>query len=162
VTTRSKARARWLVVLAEVEAFRWVVANEQMAFSAGQASRISQMTPGDRLVLYMARGAFHNPTRDMSHLSGLAKLRSDVRPLRRPLIVASREFSFACDLEIEVVLPERTGPLVKPLVPRLKVVKRKDVWGHYFRNGLIALPEADYQLLANAVRRAAHSRAAPR
>jgi hypothetical protein len=161
VAAKSRAHGFWLVVLAEGEAFRWVVENERMAFSSGQAPRVSRMGAGDKLVFYMTRGAYHSPTRDMSHLSGLAELRSDARLLRQPLLIAGREFRYVCDLQMEVVLPKRTGPLVKPLVPTLTVVKMKKAWGHYFRNGLVALPEADYGLLAEAVRRAARQQPAP-
>lgn len=144
----------WLIVLAEAEALRWVLRERRMAFSPGQCRRASGIQPGDELVLYVARGAFHNPTRDQSHLAGLARVVTPVQSLRRPRIIAGRSFSCGCDLELYIVLPERQGVPVRPLVPRLRFIKRKEVWGHYFRGGLIRLSSRDFQLLRHALQKA--------
>ncbi len=145
----------WLVVLAEAEGLRWVLRERRMAWSAASAKRASQIRPGDRLVLYVARGAFHNPTRDESRLLGLATVTSPVEPLPRPLELAGRTFVVGCSLDLEVVLPERGGVPVHPLVPRLSFIKRKEAWGQSLRSGLVPLPERDAAILTRAIRQAA-------
>ncbi len=147
----------WVVVLAEVEGLRWVLERSRMAWTEASARRAARVQPGDRLVLYVARGAFHNPTRDESQLLALAEVVSPVRRLPRPLELAGRRFVVGCELRFEVVLPERRGVPVRSLVDRLSFVRRKEAWGQYFRSGLVRVPPADLQLLASAVREAGAS-----
>jgi len=142
----------WVSVLGEVEGLRWVLKNSRMAFTEAMSSKAGKIRKGDGLVLYVGRGAFHNPTRDESQLGGVAEVTSEVRRLGRPVEIAGREFVTVCDLRIEVVLPERAGVTVRPLVRRLQVVKRPEVWGQYFRQGLVSIPERDFLILEKAVR----------
>lgn len=143
----------WLVAFGEIEGLRWVLEHERMAFSPGLSRRAAQIQPGDSLVLYVTRGAFHNPTRDRSQIAGLATVKSPVARLRRPVVIDGREFTSACDLEIGIVLPERQGLPVEPLVANLGFIKKKDVWGGYFRSGLVQLPDRDFRTVARALRR---------
>ncbi|HWO70271.1 MAG TPA: hypothetical protein VNP94_05895, partial [Actinomycetota bacterium] len=69
--------------------------------------------------------------------------------------LAGRTFVVGCDLRFEARLPERGGVPVRPLVPRLSFVRRKDVWGQYFRSGLVEVPASDFEVLVEAVRAAA-------
>jgi predicted RNA-binding protein len=126
-----------------------------MAWTEASARRAEQIRPGDRLVLYVARGAFHNPTRDESQLVGLAEAVGPVRRFPRPVRIAGRSFVCGCDLRLEIVLPERRRVPVRPLVPRLSFVRREEVWGQYFRSGLVRVPPQDLEVLAEAVRGAA-------
>ncbi len=144
-------RSGWVVVLAEAEGLRWVLERSRMAWTEASARRASRIRPGDRIVLYVARGAFHNPTRDESQLLGLAEVTSPVRRLPRPIELAGKTFVVGCDLRFETVLPERHGVPIRPLVGRLSFVKRKDVWGQYFRSGLVQVPVRDLQVLATAI-----------
>ncbi len=123
----------WVVVLAEAEGLRWVLEHSRMAWTEASATRASRIRPGDRIVLYVGRGAFHNPTRDESQLLGFAEVTSPVRRLPRPVELGGRTFVVGCDLRLERVLPERHGVPIRPLVGRLSFVKRKDVWGQYCR-----------------------------
>jgi hypothetical protein len=148
-------RSGWVVVLAEAEGLRWVLERGRMAWTEASWRRAAQVRPGDPVVLYVARGAFHNPTRDESQLVGLAEVAGPVRRFPRSVRIAGREFVCGCDFRIEVVLPERGGVPVRPLVPRLSFVRRKEVWGQYFRSGLVRVPPADLEVLAGAIRRAA-------
>lgn len=147
----------WVVVLAEAEGLRWVLERSRMAWTEASARRAAHIRPGDRLVLYVARGAFHNPTRDESQLLALAEVVGPVRRLRAPLELAGRRFVVGCDLRFEAVLPERRGVPVRPLVRRLSFVKRKDAWGQYFRSGLVRVPPEDLEVLAGAIRAAART-----
>ncbi len=105
------------------------------------------------MIRYVTRGAFHNPTRDRSQLAGLATVTTPVRTLRRPVQIAGRQFALACNLRIDVVLPERKGIPVAPLVSRLSFIKRKEVWGQYIPVGLIELPAHDLALLGEVLKR---------
>lgn len=125
-----------------------------MAWTGASAPRAAAIEPGDRMILYVARGAFHNPTRDESQLIGLAEVTSPVRRFRRPLRLAGRRFVCGCDLRIEIALPERHGVPVRPLVDRLSFVKRKDAWGQYFRSGLVEVPHRDARFLEAQLRMA--------
>jgi hypothetical protein len=145
----------WVSVLGEAEGLRWVLKNSRMAFTEAMADRAQGISEGDGLVLYAGRGAFHNPTRDESQLVGVARVTSPSRRLRQPIEIAGRGFVVVCDLDIEESLPERSGVPIKPLVSRLKLVKRPEVWGQYFRKGLVEIGQRDFQLLARAVRRSA-------
>ncbi len=144
-------RSGWLIVLAEAEALRWALANRRMAFSAGQCRKAGRIRPGDELVLYASRGAWHNPTRDESQLAGMAVVKAPVRKLPKPVPLAGREFTCGCRLEITIELPERAGVPIRPLVRTLEFVRRKDVWGQYFRSGLVEVPAADMARLRNAL-----------
>ena len=135
----------WLVVLGEVEGLRWVLASKKMAFTAARRTLAARIEPGDRIVLYVGRGAYHNPTRDRSQIIGLATAKTQVKDLRSRITIGGREFACACDLEIDVALPERQGTPIDPLVGRLSFVKRPEVWGQYFRSSLIPLGVHDSQ-----------------
>lgn len=154
---RGERPGGWVVVLAEAEGLRWVLERSRMAWTEASARRATQIRPGDVLVLYVARGAYHNPTRDESQLLGLAEVVSPVARLRRPVELAGRRFVVGCDLRFEVLLPERGGVPVRSLVDRLSFVRRKDAWGQYFRSGLVRVPAADLEVLAGAVRQGARA-----
>jgi hypothetical protein len=129
----------------------------QPAFSEGMARRARRIQPSDRLVLYLARGAFHNPTRDRSQLGGLATVTTPLERLARVLRIADREFAWACDLRLDVVLREREGIPIQSLVPRLSFLQGRQQWGVSFRPGLIQLPDADLKLITTAIRNAANA-----
>lgn len=145
----------WLVAISEVEGLRWVLDQRRMAFSEGLARRASNIQVGDRLILYVTRGAFHNPTRDRSQLAGVAIVTSPVRRLSRSVSIAGRDFVVGCRLDVEVSLPEREGVPFIPWIRRMDFIRRKDSWGQYLRAGLIALPPGDFKILRDAVERGA-------
>jgi hypothetical protein len=123
-----------------------------MAFTEGMVHRSSGIDRGDGLIVYVSRGAFHNPHRDVSQVVAVARIESPPVSLRRPLKIAGRTFVVKCDLSIESSLPERGGVPIKPLVARLHLVKHPEAWGQYFRQGLIEIDEQDFRFLARQVR----------
>jgi hypothetical protein len=145
----------WLVVLAEKEAIRWVLDNGRMAFSEGLCSRAAAMDEGDPIVLSVARGAYHNPTRDQSHILGIARAASRTRRLRTPLELAGRSFSCVLDLSFDLILEERVGTPFKPLVSNLLFIRRPEVWGHYLRAGLVRITKRDVSTFERAIAKAA-------
>jgi hypothetical protein len=141
----------WLVAFGEIEGLRWVMEQRRMAFSEGLAKRATKIRVGDTLLLYVTRGAFHNPTRDRSQLVGVATVRSPARRLSRPVFIAGRDFVATCRIQVETTLPERGGVPFEPLVQRMTFIRRKDAWGQYLRAGLIALPPDDFKVLSDAI-----------
>lgn len=109
------------------------------------------MSPGDRAVLYVTRGAFHNPTRDESRLRGIATVTGPPRQEEPPLEIADREFPLSCRVAFDTLLPERTGPAVRDLAPKLSLVKKPEAWGNYFRSSPIRMTEDDFRLLERTV-----------
>ncbi len=140
----------WLWVFGDIRGLRWVLERGTMAFAAHAAARLRGMAPGDRAVLYVTRGAFHNPTRDRAYLAGLVEVTSPPRETE-PLEIAGRAFSILVDFTPVRVLPERQGPPVRDLVPRLQFVKRPEVWGQYFRASPIRLGGGDFHVLSDAI-----------
>lgn len=145
----SEPPRRWLWVFGEIEGLRWVAAHDRMAFSAAAATRARAMRDGDRALLYVTRGAFHNPTRDSSRLAGIATATGTVTD--EPIEIGGRRFPVSVPIRIDVLLPERSGPEVAPLVERLSLVKRPEVWGMYFRGSPMRLSEPDFRVLERTV-----------
>ncbi len=145
-------RNHWVWVFGEIEGLRWVLAHDRMAFPATAAPRLKAMEEGDRVVLYVTRGAFHNSTKDVARLAGLATVLGT--PLSgSPVSIAGRDFTWTVPIRTDVQLPERTGPEVRPLVPRLSFVGNQAAWGQYFRGSPLRVSEEDFQVLESAVAR---------
>jgi hypothetical protein len=66
--------------------------------------------------------------------------------------IAGRAFEWFVAIEPEIVLPERQGPEVRMLAPRLDRVKRPEVWGQYFRTTPIEVGEKDFAVMAGEMR----------
>lgn len=144
----------WVWVFGDVGGLRWVLDRATMAFPATAGPRLDAMGHGDLAVLYVTRTAFNNPTRDVSRLAGLVTVRGTPGH-GRPVFIARREFTWTVPIDIDVTLPERLGPEVYPLVPRLSFVSNKRAWGQYFRTSPRRIESADFDILAAAVREAA-------
>jgi hypothetical protein len=147
-----KEARHWLFVLGEADGLRWVIENKRMAFTQPRCRTAGQIRRGDDVILYVTRGAFHNPTRDQPQMAALMRVRSGAVELRPPLELAGRTFRCQVGLTPVVVLPERKGVPVRPIVNRLQLVKRSEVWGQYFRSSLIELGSSDFDLLAATIR----------
>jgi hypothetical protein len=140
----------WVWVFGEVEGLRWVLKHRRMAFPAAAAGRIGTMGPGDQAILYLTRGAFHNPTRDVSQLGGLVTVTGPLRQ-GKAVEIAGREFAWFVPIEPEIILPERQGPEVRVVAPCLALVKRPRVWGQYFRATPIEVSEKDFMVMVRAI-----------
>jgi len=152
---RDRPSQFWLTVLGDAAGAHWVLETRRMAFSSGQAARALTIRPGDVLFLYTSRGAFNNPTRDEAQLIGLSRILTPVARLRKPVVIADREFVIGCRLQIELALPLRGGVPFRPLVRRMQFIPRKDIWGAYMRPSLIRLGPRDAQVLREALQRTA-------
>lgn len=141
----------WVWVFGEIDGLRWVLREKRMAFAEHVRTRARRIQAGDRAVLYVSRGAHHNPTRDRSRLRGLVTVTSDCQD-GKAVRIANRDFTMTCEIKPELLHPERSGPEVRELVEDLDVVRRTDVWGQYFRNSPIEVSSEDFSRLAQAVR----------
>lgn len=142
----------WISVIGEAEGLRWILAHNRMAWTVASSRRAALLAPGDDLVLYVSRNAFHNPSRDESQLVALATAHTELKRLKQPMALAGREFITTTGVRFSLQLPEREGVAIKPLVPHLSFVRRPEVWGMYFRSGLIEIPEDDFSILKDAIR----------
>lgn len=121
-----------------------------MLFPGHAGPRARRIADGDRAILYVARGAYHNPTRDDARFTGIVTVTSDCRR-QRPVAIGDRDFEWSCRFVVDQLLPERTGPLVRDLVNDLEYVKKPEVWGVYFRQSPIPLGESDFTLVSDRV-----------
>jgi hypothetical protein len=141
----------WVWVFGEIAGLRWVLAERTMAFRRAAAPRLLAMEKEDRAILYVGRGAFHNPTADAAHLAGLATALAPPTS-DAPVTIDGEEFPWTAPIRVDLALPERAGPDVRPLVGSLSFVRRPEVWGLYFRSSPQEVPEADFRMLADAVK----------
>lgn len=142
--------SHWVWVFGEIEGLRSVLASGEMGFRLSASERVHQMSTGDRAVLYESRGAFHNPTRDRSRLRGTTTVVGAPRQ-GDPLEILGVRFELFVPFEVDVLLPERSGPEFKDLVPEMEFIRKKDAWGAYLRPNPIRVAPADFGLMSEAV-----------
>jgi hypothetical protein len=147
----------FLVIISERRALAWVLSSRRMAFPAHRLREVSALTHGDELFLYTTRGCFHNPPRDRGRVIGLARASSGIWSLDPPVVVADRQFAYACDLDIESLAPLRTGVDLAALVPELATFPNKTGWTTRLRRPLLPLDKEDAALLRRKLRRFAVS-----
>jgi len=113
---------------------------------------MARMVEGDQAVLYVTRSAFHNPTRDEGRAVGTVTVAGT--PKRRDVLIREwighRRYGFSVEFTPEIILGERDGPALKPLVGMLKVVRRRAVWGTYLRRNPV-VEQADFKTIARAI-----------
>lgn len=147
------ATSRFLLVLGEREAIRWVVTTGQMAFPAKPRREVSALREGDSLFMISTRGAFHNPTRDRTRYIGTAEVASAVRRFEIPLDLAGRKFESGCAIQITALMPYRQGVELAPLVNQLDSLRGTSHWGMLLRRPLVPISEADASVLRQAAGR---------
>lgn len=143
----------WLWIFGEIEGLRWVLQHSRMAFGKSQSASASQIQAGDRAILYVTRGAFHNPTRDRARLAGIVEITAGPRG-GRTVTLNDRDFDVFVPFQAVHVLPEREGPEVATFAGKLGFVKNPLVWGQYFRKSPIKLSLRDFKTCEKAVQRA--------
>jgi hypothetical protein len=142
-----------LIVLSNAVAASWVLENEAMAFRSSVRGR--RPSPGDRFAIYVSRGAHRNPSRDEAQIVAIGTIQSEA--IERPVTVAGQRYELICALSIDTQLPLRKGVPFRPLVNSLQFIRKKNGWASYVRRTIVAIPEADYDLISAAVRKAATS-----
>lgn len=142
----------YLLVLGEQEGLIWVLTSSRMAFTASRAPLASRLQPGDQLLLYLSRGALHNPTRDRGRIIGRALVDGPVMPLRDSLWLGGREFVVGCARSIQGLAPFQRGVELAPLVRRLRTFPNKRAWSARMRQPLVRVADEDIPVLASALR----------
>lgn len=128
--------------------------HSRMAWTEASSHRAGRIQPGNRIVLYVARGAFHNQARDESRLLGLAEATGppggSAGPSSLPGVCSSAAVTSASRSR------SRNAWACPPgiCVGRLSFVRRKEVWGQYFRAGLIEIPPENLRPIHEAIENA--------
>ena len=137
------SRLTHLIVLGERDALRWVLRERRMAFPPYRRSAAQRLQPGDPLLLYVTRGAFHNPTRDRGRVIGVASVASPVVDLDDPLTLVGRTFTTGCRLDLKLLCPRGEGVELAPLVEELSAFPIKHAWSAVLRRAIVPLPQGD-------------------
>jgi hypothetical protein len=142
----------YLLIIGDREALAWILREGRTAFPPGRERSAKELRVGDRLLVYTTRGCFRNPTRDRGRVLGVAVVMSEVEDLEEPVLLAEREFTTGCTLQIEALAPLHQGVELAPLVSRLKVFPDAASWSAVMRRPLLSLPAADRRLLERELR----------
>jgi hypothetical protein len=137
----------YLLVLGEVTALAWVLAEQRMAFSAQSKSQARALEIGDELLLYTTRGCFHNPTRDRGRVMGVAIVKSNTRELSEPVVFEQRRYVTGCDLGVQGLTPLRGGVDLGSMVPELSAFAGRTHWNMSLRRPLVPLAPRDADIL---------------
>jgi hypothetical protein len=148
----------WMIILGDCDAIAWVLSNGRMAVN-GRVAALPD--PGERVALYVTRGAYRNPTRDRAQIIGLAQVTEP--PEISEVVVAGRSYAKSFGLRFDDVAEPRAGLPFEPLVPRLRFIGNKASWGGAVRRPVVRLSEADFRVIEEAYRahrsqRRGHSR----
>ncbi|WP_339155517.1 hypothetical protein [Actinomadura luteofluorescens] len=146
------ASQSYLLILAERQAIAWVLEKQRMAFPRTGRPQVAQLAVGDELLVYTARSAFKNASRDRGRVIGPAVVTSSVVELDEPVVIADREFPRGCGLRIESLAPFRAGLELRPLVEQLAAFPDPRTWSARLRQSLLALSPADAELIREKLR----------
>lgn len=141
----------YLLVIGEVTALAWVLAEQRMAFSAQSRSQAKALEIGDELLIYTTRGCFHRPTRDRGRVMGIAAVESTTRDLSAPVVFGQRSYISGCNLSIHGLAPFREGVELAPIVPELRTFSVGRPWNMSLRRPLVFLDPRDADLLRRKV-----------
>jgi hypothetical protein len=133
----------WLIILSEKTALEWVLQHQRMAFRAHVPTTALRL--GAPIALYVARGAFHSPKRDESHIAALGQIASEVRS--EPVEVAGEWYQSWCGLTLELSSPLRRGLPFRPLVDQLEFIKKKQGWSMYLKRTLVQISDRDFSII---------------
>jgi hypothetical protein len=141
-----------MIVLSDATAAAWVLENETMAFS--RTSRSTELlAPGDRVAIYLSRGAHHNPSKNEAQILAVGTVASATQ--LKEVTVAGHTYSSVCSLSLDTSLPIRAGVSFVSLVPQLEFIRQKTSWGPYLRRTLVPITDADFARIRAAVTAAA-------
>ena len=143
----------WLLVIGEVEALRWIIANGRTGFRSN--TRSGGIAAGDSFALYTTRGSYHNPNTCVSQVLGLGTFTSSVND--EDVVIAREHFPKSVPLAFASLLPERKGMPFVPLVPKLSFIRSKTGWAPYLHSALVQVPDSDMRLIVREFNRHAAS-----
>ena len=140
------SRPGWLFILGEHKATEWVLKHETMGFR-GSASGID-IRVGDRLLIYVTRGALNNPRGDESQIVGYGKITEAVSPNK--IVIGGRDYGATCGFHLTLQFPLRHGLPFAPLVPSLDFISNKKAWYAYIRRAVVQVPSPDVEKIVVA------------
>src|ERR1700674_1804137 len=100
-----------MFVLSSKESAEWVLANEVMGFRDN--SSVPELKANDRVVLYLTRGACHNPKRDRARIVAVGLVATDLSMSAR--MIAGLRYQRSCALELTEKFRLDQGPEFGPL-----------------------------------------------
>jgi hypothetical protein len=122
-----------------------------MAFTKARAASATRLGVGDRLFLYTTRSCFRNPTRDRGRVIGIAEVQTPLRRRRERVVIADREFTHDCGIEIQALAPLREGVVLADFVDELDPFPDARTWSFQLRKPLLPLSAADGRLIEDAL-----------
>lgn len=109
----------------------------------GKAAPLKRMSPGDWIAYYSPRTAMKGGE-TVQAFTALGRVVDD-RVFQHDMGEGFVPFRRRIDFQ-----PCESAP-IKPLVPRLSFIRKKESWGYVFRFGMIEIPEADFRAIARAM-----------
>ena len=110
----------------------------------GKPDRLRRLSRGDRIAFYSPWTKMRGG-RPLQQLTALGVVADD-RPYEVEVSTGRVAWRLSVDFE-DVVAAD-----IHPLLPRLSFITDQEHWGLPFRQGLFAVPEADMDLIAEALR----------
>ncbi|WP_395111270.1 hypothetical protein [Actinomadura sp. SCN-SB] len=142
-------RSNFLLVLGDREGLLWVLRERRMAFAPQRTRIVDQLKANDRLVLYLTRGCFRNPSRDRGRVVGTAELTGSLSELKPPMEIGGRIFTRSCPISLDEITPWGKGPELATLAPRLETFPES--WAIHIRRTLVPISNHDYEVLTRAI-----------
>jgi hypothetical protein len=133
----------YLLVIGDVEALAWVLAEQRMAFSNWRRSHAGALEAGDELFVYTTRTCFHRSQGDVGRVMAVATVKTSAQDLREPVDLGGRRFTLGCELTVGGLAPFREGVELRPLVPELHAFPKPHAWTAWLRRTLLPLDGHD-------------------
>jgi hypothetical protein len=76
-------------------------------------------------------------------------------PRSETVTIGEQEYPYSVPFKIEKLIDQNvrtTAPAVEPIVGKLELVRRPEIWGQYFRNTPFEVSDQDYTVLARLLR----------
>ncbi len=143
----AKREARgWIIVLADREAIRWVLAEGKMGFAASRRREVGRLREGDGVLLYSTKGTL--AAEGIVFAEAIAA--SAVRPVPEPYKVGKRDVELECDLSIEGLAERGSGVPIADLVPHLRLFAgygQPSSWRALLQRPLVTLYDNDAEIV---------------
>lgn len=133
----------YLLVIGDVRALAWVLAEQRMAFSDLRRSHATDLEAGDELFIYTTRTCFHRGYDDVGRVMGLATVKTKAQDLAEPVVLGGRRFISGCRISVQGLAPLREGVELRALVPELHAFPKPYAWTAWLRRTLLPLDGHD-------------------
>jgi hypothetical protein len=135
----------YLMILATAEGLTYVLSEHRMAFPP---TREIQLDTGGRVLLYVARNIFGNPTRDRGRIIGTAEIMSPLSQFDSERQIAGRVYTSGCELRITGLAPLGQGVVLADIVDSLDIFQpNPESWGARIRRSILPLSPRDAEVI---------------